>query len=67
MVKGLDFIQSANDLKVGSVLGQKKRIFDIFLPMNNLFYKFNFVLKFILFLHGGIMGFWPSKIIKIFQ
>ena len=63
MVNGLD----SNDLKVGSMPGQKKRIFYIFLPINNLFYKFNFVLKIILFLHEGIKDFWPSKILKIFR
>ena len=67
MVSGLYFSQSVNDLRVGSMLGQTERIFHIFLPINNLFYKLNFVLKIILFLHGGIKDFWPSKILKIFR
>jgi len=45
---------------------QRTRIFHIFLSINNLFYKFNFVLKIILFLHEEIMGFWPFKFLKFF-
>ena len=66
MVKVLGFTKDVNDLEVGSMPSQRTRIFHIFLSINNLFYKFNFVLKIILFLHGEIMGFWPSKILKIF-
>ena len=66
MVKVLGFTKDVNDLEVGSMPSPRSRIFHIFLSINNLFYKFNFVLKIFLFLHGEIMGFWPSKILKIF-
>ena len=65
MVKVFGFTNDVSGLKLGSMPVQRTRIFYIFLSINNLFYKFTFVLKITLFLHGGIMGFWPSKIQKI--
>ena len=58
MVNVLGFTKDVNDLEVGSMPSQRTRIFRIFRSINNLFYKFNFVLKIILFLHGEIVGFW---------
>ena len=66
MGKVLGFTKDVNDLEVGSIPSQRTMNFLIFLSLNNLFYKFNFVLKIILFLNEKLWVFGPLKFLKFF-